>query len=285
MKIEQTIRRILREELFNESIKDKLENLLDKKGLGETLNVLRIDIDKLSSMMGISMEELIKKYNPFKDIFTDEEFKTELKNKISHIEVRPILKKGFKEKTLEKKIDMVLSMIIDEFHSDLINWDVEPYDWKVPQTPELLTNIYKDSILNNDTFKRLSSVKNSKLNENNEPKINPKNKEELEKIKKLLAYQKLINRVIDGIRYQCEELNSDSEEIISFDACDFIDSLTEMKIVDITIDGTIQVILKYDSIRYIDFDLFIYEFKHEMKKYGNVKIDVIDSINIKDRQW
>ena len=103
--------------------------------------------------------------------------------------------------------------------------------------------------------------------------------------KKLLAYQKLIDTTLNGIRNQCEELNSESEEIISFDACDFIESLTEMKVVDITRDGTVQVILKYDYFRYIDYDPFIYEFKHELKKYGNVKIDVIDSINTHNRQW
>ena len=103
--------------------------------------------------------------------------------------------------------------------------------------------------------------------------------------KKLLAFQKLFDTTLSGIRYQCEELNSESEEIISFDACDFIESLTEMKVVDITRDGTVQVILKYDYFRYIDYDPFIYEFKHELKKYGNVKIDVIDSINTHNRQW
>jgi len=103
--------------------------------------------------------------------------------------------------------------------------------------------------------------------------------------RKLLAYQKLVDTILDDLRYGCKELNSESEEIISFDACDFIEPLTEMKVVDITIDGTVQVILKYNFFRYIDYDPFIYEFKHELKKYGNVKIDVIDSINTHNRQW
>lgn len=166
MKIEQTIRRILSEELFNESIKDKLKNLLDKKGLGETLNVLRIDIDKLSSMMGTSIEELLEKYNPFGDIFTDEDFEEILKKTITYIEISSDLREHFKKRTLDDKIIMVIGMIIDKLHSELINWDTQPYEWKVPQTPELLAIIYKDLILNNNTFKRLSSDKNSKLNEN-----------------------------------------------------------------------------------------------------------------------
>jgi|688.fasta_scaffold134692_4 hypothetical protein len=166
MKLEQTIRRILREDLFNKSVKHKLEDLLDKKGLGETLNVLRIDIDKLSSMVGLSMEELLEKYNPFKDIFSDEEFDEKLIKTLTYIEINSDLREHFKKLTLEKKIVMVIGMIIDKLHSDLINWDVQPYDWKVPKTPELLSIIYKDSILDNNIFKRLLSYKNSKLNEN-----------------------------------------------------------------------------------------------------------------------
>jgi hypothetical protein len=138
MKLEQTIRRILREDLFNKSVKHKLEDLLDKKGLGETLNVLRIDIDKLSSMVGLSMEELLEKYNPFKDIFSDEEFDEKLIKTLTYIEINSDLREHFKKLTLEKKIVMVIGMIIDKLHSDLINWDVQPYDWKVPKTPELL---------------------------------------------------------------------------------------------------------------------------------------------------
>jgi hypothetical protein len=164
--LEQTIRRILREDLFNKSVKHKLEDLLDKKGLGETLNVLRIDIDKLSSMVGLSMEELLEKYNPFKDIFSDEEFDEKLIKTLTYIEINSDLREHFKKLTLEKKIVMVIGMIIDKLHSDLINWDVQPYDWKVPKTPELLSIIYKDSILDNNIFKRLLSYKNSKLNEN-----------------------------------------------------------------------------------------------------------------------
>jgi len=103
--------------------------------------------------------------------------------------------------------------------------------------------------------------------------------------KKLLAYQKLIDNGIDSLKYKCEELNSQSEEIVSFDACDFIEALTEIKVVDTTRDNTIQLHLKYDNFRFIDEDSFIYELKHELKKYGNVKIEVIDSINTHNRQW
>lgn len=103
--------------------------------------------------------------------------------------------------------------------------------------------------------------------------------------KKLLAYQKLIDNGIDSLKYKCEELNSESEEIVSFDACDFIEALTEINVVDTTRDNTIQLRLKYDNFRFIDEDSFIYELKYELKKYGNIKIEVIDSINTRDRQW
>lgn len=140
---------------------------IDENGFNSALKEFG-SIELIAKKLNLTPEKLLEKYNPFEDIFSDEEFKTELKNSISHIEVRPTSKKRFKENTLEKNIDMVIGMTIDQFHSDLINWDIPPYDWKVPQTPELLAIIYKDSILNNNIFKRLSLDKNSKLNENND---------------------------------------------------------------------------------------------------------------------
>lgn len=103
--------------------------------------------------------------------------------------------------------------------------------------------------------------------------------------KKLLAYQKIVDNCVDSLKYECEELNSESEEIVSFDACDFIEALTEVKIVDIRKDNTIELRLKYENFRFIDEDSFIYELKHKLKKYGNIKIEVIDSINTRNRQW
>ena len=103
--------------------------------------------------------------------------------------------------------------------------------------------------------------------------------------KKLSAYQKLVDNVVTDLKYKCETQDSESEIIITFDACDFIETLTEVKVVDITRDNTIQLSIKYDYIRYHDEDEFVYELKKGMKKYGNFKIEVIDSINTRNRQW
>ena len=104
--------------------------------------------------------------------------------------------------------------------------------------------------------------------------------------KKLSSYQKLVDNVVTDIKYQCETQDFESEEIITFDACDFIDALTEVKVVEITRDNTIKLILKYESIfASMDEESFTYELKREIKKYGNIKIEIIDSINTKNRQW
>ena len=103
--------------------------------------------------------------------------------------------------------------------------------------------------------------------------------------KELFEKYNIVDETIKKLKYQCKIQDSESEEIITFDACDFIETLTEVKVLDITRDNTIQIGIKYNYIRYRDEDEFVYELKKGMKKYGNFKIDVIDSINTHDRQW
>ena len=100
--------------------------------------------------------------------------------------------------------------------------------------------------------------------------------------KKLSAYQKLVDNVVTDLKYQCNELNSEG---IHTDTCDFIEALTEVKVVDITRDNTIQLKLKYKYFRYMNEDEFVYELKLVMKKYGVPKIEVIESTNIHNRQF
>lgn len=173
MNLKYTIKKILKEYHPNEDEKsfDEKPNphqiYIDENGFNKAIEEFR-SVEFIAKKLNLTPKKLLEIYDPFKDIFTDEEFKNMLKETIEHIEVRPILKKGFQERTLEKKINMVIGETIDQFHPDLINWDIEPYDWKVPQTPKLLEIIYKDFILDNQTFKRLSLDKNSKLNESND---------------------------------------------------------------------------------------------------------------------
>jgi len=110
--------------------------------------------------------------------------------------------------------------------------------------------------------------------------------------KKSERYQKLVDMVLDNLKYKCETLNSESEEIVSFDACELINSDLKVQVVDVKqYDNgkSILILLKYKNYRFIDEDSFVYELRDGLKKWvGNIKIEVEDSINIfpdKDRQW
>ena len=67
--------------------------------------------------------------------------------------------------------------------------------------------------------------------------------------KKLLAYQKLIDRIVDTLKTECDDFTSEG---IHSDACDYIEVLTNVQVVDITRDNTIQLQLKYNNIDYIE---------------------------------
>ena len=107
--------------------------------------------------------------------------------------------------------------------------------------------------------------------------------------KKLSSIQNLISKEIDYLKTQCEEMNSESDEIISWDACNLIEVLTSVQVTDINpTDKTfiVQIIIKYKSIfQHIDEEAFIRELHYKLKKYiPNLKLEVKDSINIQDRQ-
>jgi hypothetical protein len=109
--------------------------------------------------------------------------------------------------------------------------------------------------------------------------------------KKLSTIQNLINREIDYLKKICEEMNANSEQIISFDACDFLESLNSVQVTNINPTDKsfiVQIIIKYESIfAAMDEEAFIYELQWQLKKYiPNIKLQVEDSINAnKDRQW
>ena len=107
--------------------------------------------------------------------------------------------------------------------------------------------------------------------------------------KKLSSIQNLIDKQIDYLKTECEEMNSESDEIISWDACDFLEVLDSVQVIDINPTDKsfiVQIIIKYRSIfQYIDEDAFIRELHYKLKKYiPNLKLEVKDSINIQDRQ-
>ena len=105
-------------------------------------------------------------------------------------------------------------------------------------------------------------------------------------LKELFEKYNIIDEVIKELKRTCEEMNDEDNEYVTYSACDFIEVLTEVEIVDIRKDNTIELKLRYESIfNNLSEYSFIYELEHELKNYGDFKIDVIDSINTHNRQW
>ena len=110
--------------------------------------------------------------------------------------------------------------------------------------------------------------------------------------KKREDYQKLVDMVLGDLKYKCETENSESDEIVNFDACELIDSNLKVEVIDVKKLDTgksILISLKYENYNYIDEDSFVYELRDGLKRWiGNIKIEVEDSINIfpeEDRQF
>ena len=110
--------------------------------------------------------------------------------------------------------------------------------------------------------------------------------------KKREDYQKLVDMVLGDLKYKCETENSESDEIVNFDACELIDSNLKVEVIDVKKLDTgksILISLKYENYNYIDEDSFVYELRDGLKRWiGNIKIEVEDSINIfpeEDRQY
>jgi hypothetical protein len=104
--------------------------------------------------------------------------------------------------------------------------------------------------------------------------------------KELFEKYNIIDEAVKELKRTCER-NDEDNEYVSYSACDFIEVLTEVEIVDIKKDNTIELKLRYQSIfNYLDEYSFIYELKHELKNYGDFEIEVIYSINTRsNRQW
>ena len=142
--MKQLIKRILKE-----SIKEKLEKRLEEDGLMDTLKILGLEIDELSNMIQISTEELLKEYNPFKNIFTEEEFKIELNESIRFLTNKHFID-HLRNESLDNVLKFLISNIIDSFHDRLFDFDTE--EWIIPNTPELLKMTYGDKILNHPNY-------------------------------------------------------------------------------------------------------------------------------------
>lgn len=105
--------------------------------------------------------------------------------------------------------------------------------------------------------------------------------------------QKLIDNEIESMKKICEEMNAYDEEIISFDACDFLELEPKVIVSDVdTLNGVprILVVIKYESMMHFhDETSFRYELQSRLHKWiNNVMVDVEDVINTypdEKRQW
>lgn len=95
-------------------------------------------------------------------------------------------------------------------------------------------------------------------------------------------FQELVNNSIDELRYICDTMNSDDDEIVSFGACDLIDSSINLTVTNVKKEEQLVIItllIKYKNYSFIDEDSFVYELNHMLNKFGRFSIVVEDSIN------
>ena len=117
-------------------------------------------------------------------------------------------------------------------------------------------------------------------------------REEEQRKTKTDEFQKLIDDEIESMKEICKQMGADDEEIISFDACDFLE--LDPKVIVTDVDKfygklRILVVIKYEAaMHFHDEEAFIYELQWRLKWVGNVMIDVEDVINTypnDKRQW
>jgi hypothetical protein len=120
-------------------------------------------------------------------------------------------------------------------------------------------------------------------------------REEKERKNKTQEFQKLIDDEIESMKQICEKMSADDfglEDIISFDACDFLGLDPKVTVTDVDkFNGKLRilVVIKYEAaMHFHDEESFVYELQWRLKWLGDVMIDVEDVINIypnEKRQW
>lgn len=102
------------------------------------------------------------------------------------------------------------------------------------------------------------------------------------------TFQKLINNSLLILIKKCddqEEQGDNAEEIVNFEACDELESINEVKVVDYKIDkGIIVLFLNFyvESIRYQNTDNLIWELQYQVQSLtgrGSIKLVHNDTIN------
>ena len=129
-------------------------------------------------------------------------------------------------------------------------------------------------------------------NDNLQESIRRVLREEKERKNKTQEFQKLIDDEIESMKQICEQMSADDEEIISFDACDFLGLDPKVTVTDVDkFNGKLRilVVIKYEAaMHFHDEESFVYELQWRLKWLGDVMIDVEDVINTypnEKRQW
>ena len=107
--------------------------------------------------------------------------------------------------------------------------------------------------------------------------------------KRISTIQRLIDIEIEDLKDICEKMESESEEIISFDVCNYLNVLNSISVTNVSKSENrlvVQLLIKYESIfEYVDNEAFVYELSYRLKKLiSNLKFEV-ETINTKTRDW
>jgi hypothetical protein len=107
--------------------------------------------------------------------------------------------------------------------------------------------------------------------------------------KRISTIQRLIDIEIEDLKDICEKMESESEEIISFDVCNYLNVLNSISVTNVSKSENrfvVQLLIKYESIfEYVDNEEFVYELSYRLKKLiSNLKFEV-ETINTKTRDW
>ena len=113
---------------------------------------------------------------------------------------------------------------------------------------------------------------------------------------KTIAFQNAIDMTFEDIKEKCDkmdELGADAPEIISFDVCDQIESISKVEVVNVYKTNNVievSIIVYYDTIfPSLDVGDYLYELEYHLREYlgkGNFKLKLLNSINTReDFNW
>ena len=111
-----------------------------------------------------------------------------------------------------------------------------------------------------------------------------------------MTFQNAVDMAFEDIKEKCDKMNelgADAPEIISFDVCDQIESISKVEVVNVYKTNNIieiSIIVYYDTIfPSLDVGDYLYELEYHLREYlgkGNFKLKLLNSINTReDFDW